>query len=269
MAASLSERAAALRSVVALIVVGVLLFGVILPIDLAHGLFIVAVVHGNIRVIHVHVSVNVLLERVHPLVDHGLELEQLVVIQVLLQVDVLHEPLELLSGDELEEDADDDGADTEAERGNRLPLGDRGHLEEGGAELGAGGEVDHERLEAHFEDEDQPEQVVVEEGREHVLLSLIDNSAVDLVKQVHDHKRMEDECVKLHLVRWIVLFNTFLLVRFLISHFRCDDVEWFIIEHHLAGVHQNEDNGRLVEDLTKDVAPHIASQDLISAADTV
>lgn len=203
------------RSVVAGLVlfIIVVVIVIVLSVDLTH-IVIAVVLDRNVGLIHLlQVAAHVLAERAHLVCEEGLPLEQLVVVVILLQVDVLS-PREEFQRNELGDNENDEAANTEGVGNDHLTFGQRSYLKQGGAELLVWSNEHHVVLQAHLEQEDQPEEVVVEQSSERVEVLLVNDSAVDLVEQVHDHESVEDESVKTHLVRWIILmvYNFFWIV---------------------------------------------------------
>jgi len=55
--------------------------------------------------------------------------------------------------------------------------------------------MNHVALKSHFETKDEPEEWIVANCLEHILLCTKDDSAVDLVEESHEDKAMEDHCM--------------------------------------------------------------------------
>jgi hypothetical protein len=150
-----------------------------------------------------------------------------------------------------------------------LGRSDVGDLKKGRAELEVGCAIDHVALKAHLKEEHKPEVLVVEECFEHIQLLLGDHSAVNLVEQVHQNKSMEDHCVHLHFIGWVILSNIVLRISLVMSQLSVDQIERFLVEHHLTEVQEDDNRDRLVEHHAKDASPHGHCQDFVSSADTI
>lgn len=123
-------------------------------------------------------------------------------------------------------------------------------------------------MKCHLEEEDEPEPGVVEQSAEDIHVIFIDQTAVYLVEEAHEHESVEDEGVEDHLVRWVVFLDAMVWISFLESHFLSHQVECLVEEHSVSGIHQDQDGEKLVEGLSENVSPHDSVHDFVSSADT-
>jgi len=115
-------------------------------------------------------------------------------------------------------------------------------------------------LDGHLNEEDNPEGQVVEKSLEYISLSVINNSAVDLVEQVHHDKCMEADGVVDKLVGWRSIF---------ISQWSEDEVVWLIKEDEATEVHKDDHHKDLVGRLAEDGSPHSWLHDLVLLSDSL
>jgi len=149
---------------------------------------------------------------------------------------------------------------TKAPAGDGLSLSDRGDLKECASKSIASQDMNHVALESHLKTEDHPEERIVAQCLEYILLRSEDDSAVDLVEEVHEDETVEDHGVQSHLIGCFVV---------VVSEDFGDQVERLFEEHHVAKVHKDEDRKHLIDDLADNVSPHFSGDDLISSADPV
>lgn len=76
----------------------------------------------------------------------------------------------------------------------------------------------------------------------------VNDSAVDLVEQIHQNESIEDDGVKSQSVRRL---------KFVIDVWFGNQVEWFFEEHQISKVHQDKQNKDLVESLDKNLSPGV------------
>jgi hypothetical protein len=80
---------------------------------------------------------------------------------------------------------------------------------------------DHGILSSKFNDEDDPEDLVVEECLEDIVLVLVDNSAVDHIDDVHKHESVEAHNISSQLISWYefeFIWDWYNLTIYFLSH---------------------------------------------------
>lgn len=120
--------------------------------------------------------------------------------------------------------------------------------------------LDHHLLNEELEGHDEPESRIVEKGGEDVDFTGVNDSAVDLVEQVHEDEGVEADGVEDQSIGGLAKR---------VSHGIGDDVEALVEEDEGAEVHQEDHDNDLVEGLHDNLSPDLGKDDLVSSANSV
>jgi len=88
-------------------------------------------------------------------------------------------------------------------------------------------------LDNELEDHDSPEGWVVEQGLENIQLLGINDSAIDLIEQIHQDESMENNSVQNQTISWLAVRVSELLI---------NNVKWLWEENEFAKVNKNKEN---------------------------
>jgi len=118
----------------------------------------------------------------------------------------------------------------------------------------------HQPGEEEFKGDNQDEEVVSNESRENVVFVFLDNSAVELIEQVHQNEDVELACLKHKWIQW----DTSLFV----SHWSSNEVEAILEQHHFTEVHEDQHDDNLIKSHADNLSPHNSVNNSILSADS-
>jgi len=121
---------------------------------------------------------------------------------------------------------------------------------EGDRAQGCASVLDHTYLDANCGKDDTDEEEVVEESSEYVVLELADLAGVDLVEDLHEDERVEDQSEVSQLIIVVIEGGSFGILN---------------AEYFLACEQQNKEHNDLVEGLAGNVAEHNRSDDGVTS----
>ena len=102
-------------------------------------------------------------------------------------------------------------------------------------------------MDSELKDHDSPEGWVVEQGLENIELVGLNDSAIDLIEQIHQDKSMENDSIHYQTISWLAV---------LVSELLINNVKWLWEENEFAKVNKDKKHQELIDDCSENVSPH-------------